>query len=61
MSKLDEPQMLKIGDVAERMYVSERTVFRWIEQGCLKAFRTGHVLRISEGDLNDFIDIRSRF
>ncbi|MDO6522948.1 helix-turn-helix domain-containing protein [Shimia thalassica] len=47
--------MLTVSDVADRMYVSERTVFRWIKAGHLKAFRTGRVLRISEADLERFL------
>ena len=52
--------MLTVQMVADRMGVSERTVFRWIEAGVLSAFRAGRVLRISEKDLADFIDDRSR-
>ncbi len=51
--------MLTVDMVADRMGVSERTVFRWIEAGNLKAFRMGRVLRISEAELIDFIDERT--
>lgn len=51
--------MMTVGTVGERMGVSNRTVFRWIKSGHLKAFRTGRVLRISEADLGDFIDNQS--
>lgn len=47
--------------VADRMGVSERTVFRWIKTGRLKAFRMGRVLRIREAELIDFIDERTGF
>ena len=53
--------MLTAEMVADRMGVSERTVFRWIKTGRLKAFRMGRVLRIPEAELIDFIDERTGF
>ena len=53
--------MLTVEIVADRMGVSERTVFRWIKAGHLKAFRMGRVLRIPEAELIDFIDERTHF
>ncbi len=61
MTDTPKVAMLTVEVVAERMNVSERTVFRWMKTGHLKAFRTGRVLRISEADLSDFVDSRSRF
>jgi excisionase family DNA binding protein len=49
-------QMLTIAVVANRLGVSERTVFRWLQKRQLKGFRIGRVLRISEADLEEFID-----
>jgi excisionase family DNA binding protein len=48
-------RMLTTSEVADRLSVSERTVFRWLEQGHLKAFRAGRVLRISEASLEVFL------
>jgi excisionase family DNA binding protein len=48
-------RMLTTSEVAERLSVSERTVFRWLEQGHLKAFRAGRVLRISEASVEVFL------
>ena len=48
-------RMLTTSEVADRLSVSERTVFRWLEQGHLKAFRAGRVLRISEVSLEVFL------
>jgi excisionase family DNA binding protein len=48
--------MLTIAVVANRLGVSERTVFRWLQKRQLKGFRIGRVLRISEADLEEFID-----
>ncbi len=48
-------RMLTTSEVADRLSVSERTVFRWLEQGRLTAFRAGRVLRISEASLEVFL------
>lgn len=52
-------EMLTVAAVAERLCVSTRTVFRWIETGQLKALKIGRVLRISREDLLCFIDRQS--
>ena len=41
-------------NVAERYSVKIDTVYRWIRQGKLKAFRIGRIYRIYESDLADF-------
>ncbi|PSL12639.1 helix-turn-helix domain-containing protein [Shimia abyssi] len=56
MTNDKQKPMLTVFDVAERMNVSERTVFRWIKEGRLKVFRAARVLRISEADFQDFLD-----
>jgi excisionase family DNA binding protein len=60
MTDTKQSLMLTVEAVADRMNVSERTVFRWIKTDRLKAFRTGRILRVSEMDLHDFINGRSR-
>ena len=44
-----------IRSVADALEVSDRTVRRWIERGCLKAHHMGGVVRISDNDLDDFV------
>jgi excisionase family DNA binding protein len=44
-----------VKQVAERLNVSERTVWRWIRSGQLRVHRFRSV-RIAESDLKDFID-----
>ena len=56
MSDYKADKMLRVGDVAERLNVSERTVFRWLKHGGLTAHRFGRTLRISEADLEHFLD-----
>ena len=48
-------QLLTLRQVAHRMNVSKRTVFRWIENGALPAVRLGAVIRIEPADLDRLI------
>ncbi len=59
MGLSERGRMLKVGDVARRLCVSERSVFRWIKTGGLRAHRFGRALRISEEDLDVFLDTSS--
>ena len=45
------PALLKIGQTAERLQVSTKTIRRWIETGELIGHRIGKQWRISEADL----------
>lgn len=47
--------LLSMGEVAQRMNVSKRTVLRWIETGLLPATRVGSVIRIKPHDLDELI------
>lgn len=50
------PTLLTIGQVAERLNVSTRTVRAWIASGRLDVFRLGaRCVRIDEQALNRFI------
>ncbi len=51
--------MHTVATVAEICQVSERTVRRWIDAKLLKAHRLSRAVRISEADLQSFLD-RSR-
>ncbi len=48
-------QLLTLRQVAHRMNVSKRTVFRWIENGTSPALRVGAVIRIEPADLDRLI------
>ena len=48
--------MLTTGEVAERLNLSEKTIRNLIDSGQLKAFKFGRVYRISEEELNNFIN-----
>ena len=44
-------QLLTVGDVAERLQLSEKTIRRKITDGLIHVHRVGRKLRISEDDL----------
>lgn len=44
-----------INEVTEKFKVSRQTVYRWFKSGLNKTI-IGTVVRISEDDLNDFIE-----
>jgi excisionase family DNA binding protein len=43
-------------DVAKRLQMSERTVTQWLRNGHLRGFKIGKEWRISELDLDAFIE-----
>jgi excisionase family DNA binding protein len=55
MLKVDE-RYLTLPEVAERLKVSRRTVYRWIKSGDLDAYQFGREYRITERDLKDFLE-----
>ncbi len=51
------PRFHSVEFVAERLNVSRKSVYRWIEDGVLHFHRFQGVLRISEEDLAAFISM----
>jgi excisionase family DNA binding protein len=49
-------QLLTVREVASRLSVSVRTVWRLIEQGKLRTRRIGNATRVEAEHLDDFID-----
>jgi excisionase family DNA binding protein len=47
-----------VQEIARRLAVSVKTVRRRIASGELRAYRIGHLLRISEEDLRSFLEAR---
>lgn len=43
-------------EVADILKVTRRTVYNYIKKGSLKAVKMGKYLRVSEANLQDFID-----
>ncbi|PJW20312.1 excisionase [Geobacillus thermodenitrificans] len=49
-------KLYSVEDIAERLNVSSRTIYNWINQGKLKVLRLGgSTLRIAESELNNFV------
>ena len=57
MLQVDE-RYLTLREVAEKLKVSRRTVYRWIKDGDLNAYKFANEYRITERDLKDFLERR---
>lgn len=51
---MNKKRLLRVKDVAERLDISERTVYRYIQDRTLKAVKIGG-WRVEEEDLQTFI------
>ena len=47
-----------LSEIAERLKVSYRTVYRWVQAGDLAAYKLKGEYRIADRDLNDFLEAR---
>ena len=45
----------KLEEVADILQVTRRTIYNWIYEGKLKAFKVGRAWRVSKEALEDFI------
>ena len=54
------PRPLAVGEVAELLQVSSKTVRRWIERQELRTHRLGRQLRVAEEDLATFLGQRRK-
>ena len=50
--------MLSVKQVAKRLNVCTRTVYRYIKDGKIQVIRLNHIIRIEEDALNKFLDDR---
>lgn len=48
--------MLTVEEIAERLKVTTRTVYRWIDDGKLKAVKIQGIVRITEEAYTEFIN-----
>ena len=46
--------------LSEKLHVAEKTVWRWIREGHLRAYRVGRLLRIPNSALQDFLSVARR-
>jgi excisionase family DNA binding protein len=45
-------------EIAEKLKVSRRTVYRWVQAEQLPAYKLGGEFRITERDLERFLEVR---
>lgn len=48
-------RFLTMKQVEELLGVSERTIYRIMQKGDLKGFKTGHAWRFEESDIEDYV------
>lgn len=53
---MTEQKLLTPSDVANRLQMNERTVTQWLRKGHLRGFKIGKEWRISEADLEAFLE-----
>lgn len=54
-----EEKMLTLAQVADRLQVSEKTIYRYVEAKELKGVKIGRVWRFYEEDIKKFLDART--
>jgi acetyl-CoA synthetase len=54
--QLVEEDYYTLQDIADRLKVSYRTVYRWVRAGKLPAYKFGQDWRVKESDLRDFVE-----
>ncbi len=53
---MTEDKLLTPPQVAQRLQVNERTVTQWLRRGHLRGFKIGKEWRVSERDLQAFLE-----
>jgi excisionase family DNA binding protein len=52
----DEIRWLSTGEAADRLGITPRTLYRFIDEGQVAAYRFGRVIRLKATDVDIFID-----
>ncbi len=50
------PEWLGTTEAARRLGITTRTLYRFIDQGKLVAYRFGRVIRLKQGDVDTYIE-----
>jgi excisionase family DNA binding protein len=58
--QLVEEDYYTLQDIADRLKVSYRTVYRWVHAGKLPAYKFGTDWRVKESDLRNFVEAHRR-
>ncbi|CAN5158953.1 hypothetical protein BH18ACT4_BH18ACT4_14350 [soil metagenome] len=53
-----EIQWFSTAETARRLGITPRTLYRFIDQGDIPAYRFGRVIRLKASDIDDFIQSR---
>jgi excisionase family DNA binding protein len=57
LDEADPLRLLTVEQVAERLQISERSVWRWITEDVLPVVRLGRAVRVRPADLRRLIEI----
>ncbi|CAN5667430.1 hypothetical protein BH20ACT2_BH20ACT2_23990 [soil metagenome] len=52
----NSPRWMSTADAAKRLGITPRTLYRFIDEGQLPAYRFGRVIRLKEAEVDIFID-----
>ena len=53
---MDEIHWLSTQEAARRMGITTRTLYRFVDEGLLAAYRMGRVFRLKQSDVDAFIE-----
>lgn len=56
MEKTSGPVWLNTGEAAKRLGITPRTLYRFIDEGGLTAYRFGRVIRLKMTDVDEFVE-----
>lgn len=51
-----ETRWLSTADAAKRLGITPRTLYRFIDEGQLPAYRFGRVIRLKQSEIDEFIE-----
>jgi excisionase family DNA binding protein len=53
---LDEPRWLSTAQAARRLGVTTRTLYRFIDEGQVPAYKFGRVIRLKQDEVDEFVE-----
>ncbi len=53
---IDDVGWMSTADAAKRLGITPRTLYRFIDEGQLPAYRFGRVIRLKQSEVDSFID-----